>query len=59
MQKQSEHIILQSSSSQNVIASSINTIKPKKKKSIAKHFGKLKRGLDGVSYQQTIRNEWK
>lgn len=29
-----------------------------KKKSLRKHFGKLKRGLDGVAYQKRNRNEW-
>ena len=27
-------------------------------KSLRKHFGKLKRGLDGLSYQKKVRNEW-
>ena len=30
----------------------------KHKRSSAKHFGALKRGLDGVQYQQQMRNEW-
>jgi hypothetical protein len=30
----------------------------KKKKSLHKHFGKLKRGLDGLAYQKMVRNEW-
>ncbi len=29
-----------------------------KKKSLRKHFGNLKRGLNGVDYQKKIRNEW-
>ena len=29
-----------------------------KKKSLRKHFGKLKRGLDGLDYQKKVRNEW-
>lgn len=29
-----------------------------KKKSLRKHFGKLKRGLDGLNYQNKIRDEW-
>lgn len=29
-----------------------------KKKTLAAHFGKLKRGLDGVEYQKTMRDEW-
>ena len=28
------------------------------KKTLRKHFGKLRRGLDGVSYQTNVRNEW-
>ena len=28
------------------------------KKSLAKHFGKLKRGIDGVEYQKAVRSEW-
>lgn len=29
-----------------------------RKKSLRKHFGKLKRGLDGTTYQKKLRNEW-
>ncbi|MDR1222346.1 MAG: hypothetical protein LBL07_05650 [Tannerella sp.] len=29
------------------------------KKTIARHFGKLKRGIDGMVYQKSIRNEWR
>jgi hypothetical protein len=29
-----------------------------KKKSLRKHFGKLKRGLDAMAYQKKVRNEW-
>lgn len=29
-----------------------------KKKSLRKHFGELKRGLDGIDYQKKVRNEW-
>lgn len=28
------------------------------KKTLRKHFGKLKRGLDGVEYQRKLRDEW-
>ncbi|WP_167459451.1 hypothetical protein [Pedobacter jejuensis] len=28
------------------------------KKTLRKHFGKLQRGLDGLSYQKEIRNEF-
>ena len=29
-----------------------------KKKSLRKHFGKLKRGLNGLDYQKKVRREW-
>jgi len=29
-----------------------------RKKTLEAHFGKLKRGLDGLEYQKTVRNEW-
>ncbi|MCO5286280.1 MAG: hypothetical protein M9898_07705 [Chitinophagaceae bacterium] len=29
-----------------------------KRKTLRKHFGKLKRGLKGMSYQKKIRDEW-
>lgn len=28
------------------------------KKSLRKHFGKLKRNLDALDYQKQLRNEW-
>jgi len=28
------------------------------KKSLRRHFGKLKRNLDGLDYQKQVRNEW-
>jgi hypothetical protein len=28
------------------------------KKSLRKHFGKLKRNVDGVEYQKQVRDEW-
>lgn len=28
------------------------------KKSLRKHFGKLKRGLDELEYQKNVRNDW-
>jgi len=28
------------------------------KKDVAKHFGKLKWGMDGVEYQKLVRSEW-
>ena len=30
----------------------------KKKQGIARYFGALKRGIDGLVYQKTVRNEW-
>jgi len=29
-----------------------------RKKTLAAHFGKLKRGIDGLEYQKEMRNEW-
>ena len=29
-----------------------------KKGKMAKHFGALKRGIDGLEYQKKVRNEW-
>jgi len=34
-----------------------DSLKPGKK-SLLLHFGKLKRGLDGLKYQTAIRSEW-
>lgn len=31
--------------------------KPKKKGNLSKHFGKLKRNLDGLAYQNSIRED--
>jgi hypothetical protein len=36
----------------------LGKIKKRKKKTLAVHFGKLKRGFDGLAYQKEIRNEW-
>lgn len=30
----------------------------KKNKSLRKHFGKLKRDIDAVSYQKSLRDDW-
>lgn len=30
----------------------------KKKGGISKHFGTLKRGIDGLAYQKKIRSKW-
>jgi len=32
--------------------------KESNKKSLRKHFGKLKRGIDGLDYQKQVRDEW-
>ena len=32
--------------------------KNKPLKNMLPHFGKLKRGLDGLEYQNTVRNDW-
>lgn len=32
--------------------------KETEKKSLRKHFGKLKRGIDGLDYQKQVRDEW-
>lgn len=34
------------------------TTKNKIKKTLRAHFGKLKHGIDGLTYQKSIRNEW-
>jgi len=33
-------------------------MKPRPRRTLAAHFGKLKRGLDGLEYQKQVRNEW-
>lgn len=42
------------------VKQAIDLIIPKKKstKNVIKHFGQLKRGIDGTHFQSTIRNEW-
>ena len=45
-----------------ITAENINSllakVKRPQKKTLAAHFGKLKRGIDGVEYQKQMRNEW-
>jgi hypothetical protein len=36
----------------------LSKIKKQCKQTIAKHYGKLKRGIDGMEYQKSVRNEW-
>jgi hypothetical protein len=43
---------------QDNIADLLGKLKRKNKKTLAKHFGKLKRGIDGLEYQKAARNEW-
>ena len=33
-------------------------VKSKRKGNLLKHFGKLKRGLNGLKFQKKVRNEW-
>ncbi|MCL2041579.1 MAG: hypothetical protein FWG84_06040 [Bacteroidales bacterium] len=33
-------------------------MKKREKRTLTQHFGKLKRGIDGLEYQKTVRNEW-
>lgn len=40
------------------ISNIVEKSKTKKPKNLSKYFGKLKRGVDGLTYQKTIRNEW-
>ena len=44
---------------QERLANLLNDIKRKKKKEIlAKHYGSLIKGIDGMEYQKTVRSEW-
>ena len=40
------------------ITSLLGKMRKRKKRTLAVHFGKLKRGIDGLEYQKNIRNEW-
>jgi hypothetical protein len=33
-------------------------IKKQGQNTLAKHFGKLKRDIDGLEYQKSVRSEW-
>jgi hypothetical protein len=37
----------------------VTKVKEPQQKTLADIFGKLKRGIDGVEYQTSARNEWK
>lgn len=41
------------------VQDALGKIQNKTKKSLRRHFGKLKRGLNAVSYQNKVRNDWK
>ena len=43
---------------ENSITSLLVKMRKRKKKSLYAHFGKLKRGIDGLEYQKLVRNEW-
>jgi hypothetical protein len=36
----------------------LGKLKRSPKKTIVRNYGKLKRGIDGMAYQKTVRNEW-
>jgi len=44
------------------IEKALNTLKKRatgiEKKTLEKHFGVLKRGIDGLEFQKQIRNDW-
>ena len=53
-------IVINKKSSSSQIASARKKVmkgKPQNK-GVAKLFGALKRNIDGVKYQKTVRNEW-
>ena len=43
---------------ENSITGLLVKMKKRKKKTLCSHFGKLKRGIDGLEYQKLVRNEW-
>lgn len=53
-------VVLKKKSSSKQIASAKLRLmrKQTKKTGIAQYFGALKRGLDGLTYQKDVRNEW-
>jgi len=41
------------------VQEAINQLSKKsEKKGLRRHFGKLRRGIDGFEYQKKMRNEW-
>jgi len=40
------------------IQSLVSQIKSKRKKNASRFFGKLKDGIDGLTFQKKIRDEW-
>ncbi len=53
-------VVLRKNFSSKQIAMAKRKLKRKKqsKSGIGKYFGALKRGLDGMEYQNEVRNEW-
>ena len=43
---------------QENIASLLGSAKKTPRKTLGDIYGKLKRGIDGMEYQRTMRNEW-
>jgi len=42
----------------DVLAKRNLELESKNEVKLKKHFGSLKRGIDGVDYQKDVRNEW-
>ena len=53
-------VVIKRKSSLREIAKAKKLLRRKKNISqgLEKHFGALRRGIDGLSYQKEIRNEW-
>jgi hypothetical protein len=44
---------------EDILAKRGKELDKKRSDKLKKHFGSLKRGIDGLEYQKNIRNEWK
>lgn len=52
-------VVIKNNTSDKKIEEIIRKIKTEiPSKSLRKHFGALKRHIDGVEYQKKVRNEW-
>ena len=52
-------VITKKSTNKQVQSARKKVLRPKTaKQGVAQSFGALKRGLDGLKYQKTVRNEW-